>query len=728
MYHILKSEKFQIIIIFFVALLLRLLYLFLMPQTPVIYDALGYQELGRSILTGTTSDFFVNWGGDIWDMLGSRGPGYASFLTAIFAVFDVDPWPVRYIQVALDALSCVFIYFIGRALVNRYVGLVAAIIAVVYPIFILFTGRILTETLAIFLFWGGLFLLLRGSRLKSWAWLVSAGLLIGAAYLTRPTVLPTFPFLILAVGVTRFEDISLTRRAFLAALFGITIMALLLSWNMFARTQGADPTVGAAGVNVMVGNLGLETNPGVRGWHPDYRKHIDSFWWQSTPVNPVYVAAIMVNFIFYHLWFADNAWWEHLLFLSPTAIYWFQRAVVLSGLGGMGLALTRWRVFAPLFGVMIAFGLVSLKPIEIRHNLLFMPAIFVFAGFFVVSIAEWVKNYKKSVHKNGNTSNRFLPILIVGIALLTLILVSSRLMITGAAASQSLMPPVILGRLGDWVVILLTLLVGGLIYELAQPALGRIPAAIAGFVPSILFVILFGSYIYINGIPRWQAWNADLHQVDQAVLQEIHLPEPISKDKLEFVVWLVDLQTNGDPPPLRVGINGQWLSPQEYSWQRLFCNQKVNFITTLEKTHCPYYQTYADFRQRSLGTWPQWWGIALDPALVLDKKVLSLMLAWQDSQPQSEDVAQVKLGGAFNPPDAGSVVYSPSVLGPSPSEKTSLYRWIVTDEWRMWEKSGVTSVDTRSYVIPVNADPVLLAGDFNIRFIVKYQDGRVVIY
>ncbi len=124
------------------------------------------------------------------------------FLAGCFELFGEDPWPVRYVQAILSALACVFIYQLGRELAGSRAGFVAGLLAAVHPSFILFTGRILTETLSIFFVSFGLLALVKARRVRPLAWMSVAGFAIALCALTRPTMLSVIPFAILAVAVS----------------------------------------------------------------------------------------------------------------------------------------------------------------------------------------------------------------------------------------------------------------------------------------------------------------------------------------------------------------------------------------------------------------------------------------------------------------------------------------------------------------------------------------------
>ena len=254
------NNSFWLFVIFLVALGLRLLYLWLYAQpTPVVYDAEGYYKAGLAIAG------FRDFAPERWNFLGMRGPGYALFLATIFSLFSPENlWPVRYLQAIIGTLSCLVVYLTAGQLAGRRVAVIAGFLMAFYPSLILLTERLITETLAIFLFWLGLYLLVRGLRFNALGWLIAAGATFGLACLTRPTLLPALPFLMVAVVVSG-QQATIGRRIFLSIIFTISVLSLLLAWNMFIRTRVDTPTVGAGGIATMIDLVSKSTHPAVRG-------------------------------------------------------------------------------------------------------------------------------------------------------------------------------------------------------------------------------------------------------------------------------------------------------------------------------------------------------------------------------------------------------------------------------------------------------------------------------
>ena len=85
----------------------------------------------------------------------------------------------------------------------------------------------------------------------------------------------------------------------------------------------------------------------------------------------------------YHLWYVDDMWRE-----ARPWMHGLQRVVVVLALVGLGLALLRWRDFAPLLVCPGGAGRGLDQVIEIRPNLPFMPILFILAGLSVVTLLD----------------------------------------------------------------------------------------------------------------------------------------------------------------------------------------------------------------------------------------------------------------------------------------------------------------------------------------------------
>lgn len=256
-------------------------------------------------------------------------------------------------------------------------------------------------------------------------------------------------------------------------------------------------------------------------------------------------------------------------------------------------------------------------------------------------------------------------------------------------------------------------------------------------VPALLFVTLYASYAYIRSEPRWRAWRLPLDRLSVPVTQEIRLGEPIPRRDLASATWLIDLRSSRDPPPLRIAVNGEWLPLTSHTWRRPFCGELGAGLSTFEQRWCSIYTNMASF-SGPLGTWQQWWSIPIDAGHIADRSLVTLTLT-VDAGAENGDGRPVELGGTLA--DAlDSSFYGPSVKALTPGSRTSLYRWHVADDWRIWETNVVESYYTVSRVEA--GPPETLPGELvsivdligrkqafhNIRLLVVHSDGRQAVY
>jgi len=171
--------------IFALALILRLAYLFQAKSVdPVFYqpimDALYHHEWAVSIIKG-------GWlGKDAF----FRAPLYPHFLSLLYRIFGINLLVPRIAQSMIGSLNCVLVAMIGTALFNKRIGIIAGIIASVYPVFIYFDNELLIPTVLIFLVLLGTYMILKldSTKVSKGAWFYT-GVVWGLAVITRPNVL-----------------------------------------------------------------------------------------------------------------------------------------------------------------------------------------------------------------------------------------------------------------------------------------------------------------------------------------------------------------------------------------------------------------------------------------------------------------------------------------------------------------------------------------------------------
>lgn len=162
-----------------VALLARLVCLWEIKDTVVFSTLLGdayrYDEWAVEIAGG-------EWLGD---EVFYQAPTYPYFLATVYRWWGRDLLVVRLLQIAVGAATCLLVAAAASAFFDRRVGLVAGLLAAVYPGSIFFDLVIQKTVLEVFFI--ALVLAMLGSfvRTPRWQWLAAVGAALGLAALTR---------------------------------------------------------------------------------------------------------------------------------------------------------------------------------------------------------------------------------------------------------------------------------------------------------------------------------------------------------------------------------------------------------------------------------------------------------------------------------------------------------------------------------------------------------------
>jgi 4-amino-4-deoxy-L-arabinose transferase-like glycosyltransferase len=200
---------------------------------------LAYQALmlqfGGSFDNGSDSGKYLNiaheflaggWGSHSGEQL-ERMPLYPAFLTAIFRLFGTDNLrAVVTLQAFIDAGSVIGIGVAARSMAERF-AVPSALAAAVIPNFLVHASYILTETVFILFFVGGLCALLWALKRNTLSLLITGGALFGLALMTRPVMIHYLVILVpaLAIALWLQGNHSPMRSAALAFIPAILILA-----------------------------------------------------------------------------------------------------------------------------------------------------------------------------------------------------------------------------------------------------------------------------------------------------------------------------------------------------------------------------------------------------------------------------------------------------------------------------------------------------------------------
>ncbi len=177
--------------LFGVAWLLRALYVSHLQTSPLalspMLDELYHVEWARALASG---DWF---GSDAF----FRAPLYPYILGMLLKISDGSLIVARHVQAMYGSLVPVLTYLIGRRVLNERVGLVAGVIACIYPFLIYFDNELLIVSLVVLLDALMLLAVLRADRIPTWGRWLTAGVVMGFSAIARPNVLIFIPLLLL---------------------------------------------------------------------------------------------------------------------------------------------------------------------------------------------------------------------------------------------------------------------------------------------------------------------------------------------------------------------------------------------------------------------------------------------------------------------------------------------------------------------------------------------------
>ncbi|MCX7792000.1 MAG: glycosyltransferase family 39 protein [Chloroflexaceae bacterium] len=229
-----------------IAFLVRLGFVFTFGNEEKIYDSNQdqyiYIDLAKNLVAG--KGYQLSYGVFVASPhtpTAIQPPTYPFFVASVFATFGESLLAVRVIQAILSALVCVTALFIGGLAVNFSVGLASGIVAAFYPLYVMYTRPIMTETIYTLLLALIVLVAVIILRVRGYLWLYPLlGLLMALLFLTRPEAVLFFPLvlgLLVIPVLRRWQPIRhlIGGLVLIALTFGLTVTPwVLFTW----RTQG----------------------------------------------------------------------------------------------------------------------------------------------------------------------------------------------------------------------------------------------------------------------------------------------------------------------------------------------------------------------------------------------------------------------------------------------------------------------------------------------------------
>ncbi|MFH1094572.1 MAG: tetratricopeptide repeat protein [Candidatus Omnitrophota bacterium] len=242
--------------VFLLALFLRLVYLHQFRQNPFyespVIDALSHYLFAKRIAAG---DWLLK------GVVAPRVPLYVYFLAVLFKILGSGFTAARFVQVVLGAFNCVLVYFLGKKVFSRNIGIIAAFICSIYGVFIYFDAEFLNVTLTLSFNIGLLLALVHtADNPNIFKWL-GCGVIFGLALQVSANVILFFPLMLFWIYVfdkktsSGFMAVKYRRLVpLLSVALGIVLMLMPFAIRNFLQGQDFVLLSSTGGINLYIGN------------------------------------------------------------------------------------------------------------------------------------------------------------------------------------------------------------------------------------------------------------------------------------------------------------------------------------------------------------------------------------------------------------------------------------------------------------------------------------------
>jgi 4-amino-4-deoxy-L-arabinose transferase-like glycosyltransferase len=211
------SWRHKLIIVFSIALIIRIIFIFTLQEGYYFADAPIYSDAASYILEH--GEFPEDY---------DRAPLYPIFLAGVYGLLGEGIVIPRIVQAVLGACIAVLLAVIGKRAGGPGIGTIAGILWAIYPMGVFIAGlEYPTTLLALLLALGVLCILSNPDHRGYPAKIALAGVLFGLGALTKPMVLGTIILMTFWIIFWRRSG-----RILLASVFLFTAVATLLPWTV----------------------------------------------------------------------------------------------------------------------------------------------------------------------------------------------------------------------------------------------------------------------------------------------------------------------------------------------------------------------------------------------------------------------------------------------------------------------------------------------------------------
>ncbi|MCX6349933.1 MAG: glycosyltransferase family 39 protein, partial [Candidatus Aureabacteria bacterium] len=611
------------------------------------------------------------------------GEVYPLFLSAVYYFWGSNFPAARIAQAVLGTLSLLLLFAITARFLGKRIAIPALLIAAVYPPFILSEGRLLTETVAIFLLLLTAWLLTLSLARGSLAAIFFSGIAVAVLTVSRTffqfSALVFFPLLLVGLAVGRKSWWPLRSLLFLLGFALIIVPRLLFTPQVDKDHRRLISGSWRNGLAMYCGvyppNQGYQTDSDPGG--PVLARVRKSARPRSSPDDDYLKATAEI--------LLSQPWEAAPVILGKAGIFWtrayndflqsyllfpegidaLNRAILALGLWGLAALLGIGPVAWPFLACCLyTWALCFIADAEARYTLPAIPFMITAAVYFLYRLGRGAFSLWK-MRRHGRYLFSFF------LAAGGLLFLLSRL--TLPPRFLSLFPGmdfIFAHRLHALFVSLFLLSPFPVLIILYRDVLSGWRRWMAVLLPSLAAIAFYLSTLSIH--PFWRQWTVRLARSGQKITQRIVLPP-------EQTLWKgaelkLDLVSGpGRDYDLLVKVDGELVR----RFERGLSADPDSFIAQRRA-----FPIYLKEQGRRLTEVRQWFSVPLDPAKIAGKKEIAVEL---ELEPLGASRGSwVELYGDFDDPGAAEI----PTFSQSPAE-LSLYRYLVEDDWRLWRRLAV---------------------------------------
>lgn len=688
-------------------------------QAPVVWDAAGYNIQAKEFAAAFTAwpdrEAFLEHFTKAYEMALPKCELYPLFVSLVYLLRGVDFTAVRIAQGILGTLGLFLLYLIAVEVCNRRVGLISILLGALYIPFIFSEGRVLTEALAIFVSLVTVWLLVLSLRRGSWWLIFLAGFFTALMVVTRTfyqyIYLIYFPMLVVCLAVRKktvrdqastgepAKKRSLFRRltGFIPAKSLLFILGLAViivprlfwtpevdrhgrrfisgSWrNGLAMYCGIYPPVRGLQTSSDPGGEILKSIPAGRQPGAADERYLKAYFriLLETPREAVPVI-LAKGWLFYQR--AYNDFLQSYL-LPPSGIDVFHRILLLAGLFGLFLlplrGLKSWPV---IISLVYGWGMSFAADTEARYGLTQMPLMIIAGVFFGEQV---ILGMSGRFRRRGGI--RFLSFILLTSGLAGLSLIATPRFVLNCFPGLSF--PVV-WRLRMVIISLFFLSLIPLLFRLYRGRVAGWRRITAAVLPPVILLLIYLSAVQVH--PWGRQWSTRLSSPDQVIRQTIALPDDLTRYR-SGELKLDLLSGPARRYNLTVSVDGKVVR----RFQDGLTTDPASWIPDNRRRAFPIYLRETD---RSMAVISQWYTVPLDLSELLGKSEVEVEIRFTPGL--NDPGCWVELFGDYQYYSDPEIFEGPT-LSKDPG-RLSLYKYLVDDDWRIWEKTRVLPVRKAEY-------------------------------